>query len=102
MSRVDAFASRVATIDRWAGRCPQSMITIVLSTPERLTASHGTISAPAAEVVVRDRGGRFFAVEHLKCLHGATLLMILTLVIDRRIWAGHTRVDEIFDSGGLG
>jgi len=68
--------------------------------------ANATISArrvvAAAEVVVRDQGGQFFQVEHLKCSDNAILLMILTLVIDRRIWGGHTRVDEISYSGGGG
>jgi len=61
------FARRVA-IDPWAGHCPESMITVVLSTredwphlPRRLMPrSQPRRVVAAAEVVVRDRGGRFF------------------------------------------
>jgi hypothetical protein len=42
MSRADAFARCVATIDSWAGHCPESMITIVLSTREGFATSPGT------------------------------------------------------------
>jgi hypothetical protein len=56
----------------------------------------------AAKVVGVTEEADSSQVEHLKWSHDATLLMILTLVIDRRIWAGHTRVDGISYSRGGG